>query len=145
MKREATDRNLYWPAVLEAYDQIRIEEKSRREYPDEVRRAAWTIATTPGCHPFWRFGFQKRWGKQVAELDHTIVPNYDTIAQEVAWYFPEYQGDDGTARLFDFLFSPRSPMPSAEEMYRKAMDRVELELITSRDSESIAAFPDEEF
>lgn len=146
IRAEATDRGLYWPAVLEAYDQIRTEWKTRHEHPDEVRRAAWAIASSSGCYPFWRFGFQKRWGKRVEELDHTIVPRYDEIAQEVAWYFPEYSGDDGAERLFDFLFSIREPMPSAETMYRQAMDRVEFDLMAGTPaSDTVCAFPDYPF
>ena len=83
-------------------------------------------ASTPGCWPFWRHGFLARWGDKLAKgADYTCVPGYDDLAQEVAAVHPEYSGDDGTERLFDILFSPYNRMPSAEELYRQALELAE--------------------
>lgn len=145
LRREARDRNLFWPAVVEAYRQIKEAEQAKREQPRAVRRLAWCMARPPGWHPFWSFGFQSQWGRQAAELDYTVVPGYDEIAQQIGWEFPEYNGDNGAERLFDFLFSPYDRMPGRADMYRQAMDRVEFEIMTSRPDDTILTFPDEEF
>lgn len=143
IRRETRDRNLPWLSVQDAYRQIRHEEWEKRQRPREIRRAAWCMATSPGCWPFWGIGFQKRWGKRAAELDYTVVPRYDEIVQEIGWYFPEYAHDNGAEELFEFLFRPYDRMPSAEEMYRQAMDRVDFELFTSAPvDDTISAFPD---
>jgi len=136
IRREARDRNLPWPAVQDAYRQIKEDEREKRERPNAIRERAWCMAVPVGWHPFWSFGFQSQWGKKVAELDHTVIPGYDEIAQEIGWEFPEYANDTGTERLFDFLLSPYDRMPSAEEMYRRAMDRVEFEITTSEPVET---------
>ncbi len=131
LKTEARDRNLTWSVVQAAYGEIKLAETAKREQPRAVRQMAWCMATSEGCHSFWGLGFQNRWGKRAAELDYTIVPHYDEIAQEISWEFPEYANDDGAERLFNFLFSPYDRMPFAESMYRQAMDMVEFELVAS--------------
>lgn len=128
IRQEARERGLRWDAVREAAAEIRAAERAKRERANEVRETAWTMATahTPGSWPFWRHGFYSRWGRRIARgSDYTIIPRYDEIAQEVAWYFGEYSGDDGTERLFDFLLSPYEKLPTREEIYRKAMNIVE--------------------
>lgn len=125
---------------------IREAEKLKRERPNEIRERAWCMAVGPGCHSFWRIGFQNRWGRRAAENDHTVVPGYDEISQQIAWEFPEFDRDDGTERLFDFLFAPYERMPSRSELYQKAIEQVELELLTSGQySEQLTPFPDEDF
>ena len=133
--QEARARGLKWPDVIAVYRELKQTERDRREYPNAIRSTAWMIATasTPGSWPFWRHGFASRWGRKVAEGDHTLVPGYDEIAQQIATAFPEYAGDDGTERLFDFLFSPYDRLPSRAEMLRKALDLAEHWLNTGDD------------
>ncbi len=127
IRREATDRGLTWPAVQAAYCEIKEAEKARREQPNAVREAAWCMATasTPASWPFWRHGFSSRWGARVERHDYTAVPGYDEIGQQIATWFPEYATDDGTERLFDFLLSPYDKLPTREEIYQKAISRLE--------------------
>jgi len=124
-RREAKARGLSWAAVEAAYWEIKQAEREKRERPNEVRQAAWSMATTPGCWSFWRHGFCARWGRKVERHDFTAVPGYDEIGQEIASWFPEYADDGGTERLFEFLFSPYDRMPTREEMYRKAIELAE--------------------
>jgi hypothetical protein len=123
LKREARQRGLCWADVRECYAELRETERERRQHPNELRETAWCIATTPGSWPFWRHGFLSRFGRLVARgKDYTSIPRYDTIAQEVAWHFPEYTDDHGTARLWDFLLSPYDRLPDAETLWRKAIE-----------------------
>lgn len=124
-RREAKARGLSWAAVQAAYGEVKLAEREKRERPNEVRQAAWCMATTPGCWSFWRHGFCARWGRRVERHDYTAVPGYDLIGQELASWFPEYADDDGTERLFEFLFSPYDRMPTREELYCKAIDLAE--------------------
>lgn len=126
LRNEAKRRGYRWADVQAAYEAIKVEEQERREYLNEVRRDAWGIVVgcrTPSAQ-FWRHGFQRRYGDKVAENDYTLVPKYDLIAQEIGWNYPEYQGDDGADRLFDFLFTPYNRMPTSVEMYERALERV---------------------
>ncbi len=50
------------------------------------------------------------------------MPGYDEIAQQIATAFPEYATDDGTQRLWDFLFSPYDKMPSRYELIEEALE-----------------------
>ena len=127
-RQQARRLGLSWSAVQAAYCQLKQSEREKRERPNAVRQAAWTMVTanTPGSWPFWRHGFCARWGRKIAQdHDYTIVPGYDEISQEVGWYFPEYADDTGTERLWDFLFSPHDKLPTREELYRKAIDLAE--------------------
>lgn len=127
IRQEARRRGLDWEAVREAYCELREMETVKRERPNEVRQVAWTLATasTPGSWPFWRHGFVSRWGRRVDQHDYTVIPAYDEIAQEIATEFPEYAGPDGAQELFDFLLSPYDRLPTADQLYRRAMDHVE--------------------
>jgi hypothetical protein len=130
IRQAARSRGLSWAAVQAAYWELKEAERAKRQRSNEVRQSAWMLATasTPGCWPFWRHGFWARWGhKLAAGSDFTVVPGYDEIGQEMGGLFPEYSGDDGTERLFGFLFSPYDRMPSREELYQKALDRAEYE------------------
>ena len=40
----------------------------------------------------------------------------------MATVFPEFAGDDGTERLWDFLLSPYDRYPPAEKLYQKALE-----------------------
>jgi len=124
VRREAKQRKIPWVAVQAAADQVKAAERDKREHANEVRQTAWYYATalSPGCWPFWRHGFRSRWGRRVDDHDYTCIPGYDLLGQEVASAFPEYSTDDGTERLFDFLFSPYDKLPSAETVWRKALD-----------------------
>ena len=126
-RREARGRGLPWSAVQEAYYELKEREWAKRERPNEVREAAWMIANAhaPGSWGFWRHGFERRFGRRVYLSDYTAIPNYDTIAQQIGWYYPEYATDDGTERLFDFLMSPHQTYPTRERLLREALDRVE--------------------
>ena len=128
LRAEARERGLPWARVLAVYRQVKTEERAKRERPDEVRCVAWTCFTahSPGCWPFWYHGFRKRYGDRIARgADHTCIPGYDVLAQQMAAEFPEYRTDDGTQRLWDFLLSVRDRMPSRDEMIRRAMQRLE--------------------
>ena len=127
-RREACDRGLGWAAVEAAYRDLKQQEQEKRERPHEVPSTAWVMhtASTPGSWPFWRHGFAARFQTRLARGDdHTIVPGYDEIAQQIATAFPEYATDDGTQRLWDFLFSPYNRMPSREELIEEALDAVD--------------------
>jgi hypothetical protein len=126
LRREARSHGIPWCDVQDAYRDLKSQEWENRQYPNEIRQAAWTMATgsTPGAWPFWRHGFTSRWGARVERSDFTAVPGYDEIAQEIGSLFPEYAGPDGTERLFEFLFSPYRRMPLAETLYRQAIDRL---------------------
>lgn len=132
--RTATrDRGLRWVDVLSAYREIKAGEWDSRQRDNEVRAAAWMMATAsrPACWPFWRHGFASRWGERIANgSDFTIIPGYDEIGQQIASEFPEYATDDGTERLFEFLLSPYRKMPPTETLFRLAMERVEYETRT---------------
>ncbi len=123
LRREAKRLGLAWPDVLGRYRQLKEEAIERREIPNAVRELAWQIATwySPGCWPFWRHGFAKRWGRRYFENDQTAIPNYDTIQQQVGWYFPQYAGLDAEHALFEFLFSPYDRLPAAAELYDRAI------------------------
>jgi hypothetical protein len=111
--------------VKAMYQFLRDVERDAQERPNAVRQAAWETCTSKGCHPFWRHGFEKRWGKIYHENDVDALPfDYDRLAQIVASYFPEYDTDDGTERLFAFLFSPFVPKKPAAELYNEAIERV---------------------
>ena len=121
IRREAQQRGFRW-------SDVKVIESEKRERPNEVRSTAWMMATAsrPRCWPFWRHGFYSRWGHKIARgEDHTCVPGYDEIGQEIGWLFPEYADHDGTERLWDFLFSPYDKLPSRDELYDEAMDFLE--------------------
>jgi len=134
VKNEARRLSIRWADVRDLAAQLWDDEKQKREHANAVRQSAWILATvhTPGAWAFWRHGFEKRWGRRVAEGDYTAVPKYDTITQEIACEFPEYAGDDGAARLFDFLFSPYDRLPAKGEIYAAA-----LELIAAQPAEVV--------
>ncbi len=137
LRTEALDRGLNWAAVRAAYREEKAEAVETRQRPNDVRATAWQIytASRPKCWPFWRHGFLARFGGRLARgADHTTVPGYDEIGQQIAGAFPEYAtttDTDGTARLFDFLFTPYDKLPDRDELYRRAMDRVECEEVGS--------------
>lgn len=127
LKTEATARGLNWPDVKDAFEMVRERELEQRAHSDLVRQTAWDLTMEPHLRCYWKYGFHgpwKRWEK-LLERDYTIIPNYDTIAQEVASHFPEYQGDDGAERLFGELLTKHDPMPSRETMFIMAMDVLE--------------------
>lgn len=127
VRREAKRRNLRWADVEAAYHEVKAAEWEKRQRPNEVRETAWVCCTahSPGCWPFWRHGFVSKFGRIMARgADLTSIPGYDTLAQEVSSYFPEYADPEC---LWDFLLSPYDRMPSKEELYRKALDLAERE------------------
>ena len=107
-------------------------ERAKREHAWEIRR------TAAECYfgrdrvywaGRWATIFQEQFGKLIASgRDLTAIPRYDDLAQEVAAVFPEYQAEDGTARLWDFLLSPHDPLPSRDEIVRQAVLRVAQEI-----------------
>lgn len=128
IRREGQDRGFRWSDVQDAYRHVKAAEWEKRERPNEVRQTAWMLANahSRGCWPFWRHGFSARWGHKIARgEDYTCVPGYDEIGQEIGWLFPEYGTDDGTERLWDFLFSPYDKLPSRDDLYDQAMDFLE--------------------
>jgi hypothetical protein len=127
LKREARELGLRWADVEAAYRQLKQEVREEREHPNTVRETAWCYFTAlrPGCWPFWRHGFLSRYGRKLsAGGDYTCVPGYDTLAQEMASLFPEFATDDGTERLWDFLFSPYERLPDRITLYRRALEWV---------------------
>ena len=146
IRREVQERGLRFADVQAAYWEVKENEREKRRRPNEIREAAWMMhtASRPGSWPFWRHGFCARFARQLARgQDHTCVPGYDEIGQQIATAFGEYGGDDGTERLWDFLFSQYDRMPSREEMMGRAMDLVERELAHSAAAES--GIPEPEF
>jgi len=127
VKAEAKQEGIAWGDLRNVAQQIRREEKQKREHANEVRQTAWHCVTAhrPRSWPFWRHGFLARWGHRIAKgQDYTCIPRYDLIAQEVASAFPEYDTDDGTDRLFDLLLSPYDRLPSAADIYAMAFERL---------------------
>jgi hypothetical protein len=116
-----------WQAVVDRYEMLREQDREKRARPNEVRQAAWWYATanSPGCAPFWRHGFVARYGRRVEQSDHTAIPGYDEIAQEVGSRFGEFAGDDGTERLWSFLLSPYEKRPSREDLLKRALRELE--------------------
>ena len=127
IRDESRRRGLDWDVVWDVYCELRVMEIAKRERVNEVREAAWMMATAsrPNAWPFWRHGFVSRWGRQVDLHDYTAIPGYDEIHQAIATQFPEYAGPDGTERLFDLLLSPYDRLPTADQLYRRAMDHLE--------------------
>lgn len=127
IRQDARRRGLRWADVHATYMELKAAEQEKRERPNEIRQAAWSMLTTKGCWPFWRHGFAKRFGRQLAKgADYTIVPGYDEIAQQIGWEFPEYAGDQTqTEALWDFLFSPYDKMPDRMTLYEAALEETE--------------------
>lgn len=113
--------------MADLYAQVREEEQAKRAHANEVRETAWHLywSNRPYTWKWWRIGFQTQFGKRAGESDYTVIPRHDTLAQEMGSRFPEFAGDDGTARLWDFLLSPYVPMPSRAEMMAEAERRFE--------------------
>ncbi len=130
-RREARRRGFAWSDLRAAFEVLWDGERQKRERPNEIRATAWMMATgsTPGCWPFWRHGFLSRWGGRIAKgQDYTIVPGYDEIGQQIATQFPEYATADGTERLFAFLLSPYDRLPARADVYRRALEMLEVHL-----------------
>jgi hypothetical protein len=129
VKAEVKARGLKWADVRDCFEWLWEQEREKREHPNAVREYAWQIATSPGCWPFWRHGFWKRWGIRLERSgkDYTSIPRYDLIGQAVASEFPEYETHDGTERLFEFLLSRYDRLPDREKVYRHAMDHLEIQ------------------
>ena len=128
LKAEAKAAGVTWAEIKDAYAEVKQAEWAKRERPDAIRREAWAMemAGHPRSHAFWRHGFLSKYGRKLAKgADHTIVPGYDDMAQELAAEFPEFDNDHGTEDLFELLLSPREPMPRAEQLYREAFELAE--------------------
>jgi hypothetical protein len=108
--------------LREAYALVKQAHRDKRERPNEVRQAAWYMHTahTPLSQSFWRWGFLSRFGKRLETYDYTCIRGYDTIHQQIAGMFPEYDAPDGEWRLWSFLLSPYDRMPSRGEMLAEA-------------------------
>lgn len=109
-----------------AYEQLALEETSRRERLDEIRQAAWeyAVGTRTSYREFWRHGFAARWGAKVEKHDYTVIPNYDLIADHISEHYPEFSGTDGAERLFDFLLSPYIRRTTTAELWQQAVSWV---------------------
>ena len=107
-------------------------ERAKREHAWEVRRTAAEFYFGRDKVYWggrWAHIFQEQFSKLLAQgRDHTAIPRYDELAQEVASIFPEYQAEDGTARLWDFLLGPHDPMPPRDEIVRAAICQVAQEI-----------------
>lgn len=101
--------------------------RESRAYHAEIRQLAWKCANphSPGSWPFWRHGFASRFGRRVDIRGYTGIPNYDGIAQQVAWHYPEYATEDGIDRLFELLMSPYDRLPSHDELIEQAKAMLE--------------------
>ncbi len=126
LRAEAKAAGVPWSEVFILVAELKEREIAQRERPNAIRRDAWEMATfnSPGCWPFWRHGFASRFGRRVERSDFTAIPGYDEISQQIASEYPEYSDDDGTERLFEFLLSDYDKLPAAEDIYRRAIDRV---------------------
>lgn len=109
-------------AQCDVYQQLKYMAREERSYHNEVRQFAWRCANprTPGSWPFWRHGFLSRFGRRVERSGYTGIPNYDGIAQQVGWEFPEFATDEGTDRLWDMLLTPYNRLPSRDELMSQA-------------------------
>ena len=113
--------------LRDTISQIEEGERARREHLWEVRRtAAEFYFGGERCRHAgrWAHIFQEQFGRMTEGRDHTVIPRYDELAQEVASVFPEYQDEDGTARLWDFLLGPHDPMPQRDLIVRAAICQV---------------------
>lgn len=126
-KRQAKKLGLAWPQVEATYKELKARAQAERQGPNELRQQAWFTAMvrTPYRNQFWRVGFRHLWGDLYDAGDVDSVPNYDTIAQEVASAFPEWT--DRVEELWGFLMSPYNRMPPAEDLYAAALDLLQSE------------------
>ena len=115
-----------WGDVRVAYNDVKEHERLKRARANQVRETAWCYATTntPRAWPFWRHGFSGRYARRVDAHDYTIIPGYDELHQQIAHEFPEWDGENGIERLWDFLLSPYDKMPPVIELYERALDLV---------------------
>ena len=130
LKRQAKRRHLPWNQVQHCYEQLKADEKAKRERANEIRRQAWANECTfdPTNKRRWRSGFASRYQARIAAgADLTSIPEYDTFARDLACEFPELQGEDCSERVWAFLLGDCDPMPTRRELYDMAMDRVEAE------------------
>jgi hypothetical protein len=108
------------------YREVKAEEARKREHSNSIRELAWYYATAskPYAWRWWRLGFQTVYGRRVDRHDYTVIPRHDTLAQEVAETFPEFEGVDGCEALWELLMSPYNPMPRKETMLAETERRL---------------------
>lgn len=142
LRREAICRGLEWADVQDCFELLQEALEGRFAHADEIRRAAWGFATAgqPRLRHQWRNGFAGKYGRQVAARDYTVIPRYDEIAQQIAWWFPEFADDTGCERLWDSLLAPPEPRPDWRALYRAAMEVVE-----RQEAEDAAENPSHQF
>lgn len=133
-RRECRRRGLRWRDVIETARGLRCVELERREAFDGARRVAWQAychfaGRSPGCHPFWRVGFEHVLGRLAnSGRDYTAIRAYDLIAVSVGEQFPQWI--DRCEDLWEFLATPYQPLPPLTSYIEEA-----LELLTPQMSE----------
>lgn len=121
--------------LRQALNEVREREYNKRAHQWEARRCAVGLffALEPGMQKWWAIAFQIRYRKlRAAGHDLDKIVGHDTLAQEMALYYPEYRDAEV---LWDFLLSPHNAMPSAAWMRREAEELLE----ASADREPVAA------
>ncbi|QEG40408.1 hypothetical protein [Roseimaritima ulvae] len=108
LKRDARVVGIAWRDVQNLADYLQEIDRETKGRDREIRQLAWQVRCggSRGCWGFWRHGFAKRDGRRYEQGDQTAIPRYDIIHERVAAEFPEYSGDGGEDRLFEFLFHP---------------------------------------
>lgn len=121
-KRDAKKAGIAWPVLEATYKELKARAQAERQGANELRQQAWFTAMvrTPYRNQFWRVGFRHLWGDLYDAGDVSRVPNYDTLAQEVAIAFPEWT--DRADELWAFLMSPYDRVPPAVDLYAEALD-----------------------
>lgn len=126
LRAEAKQLGVPWSWVLELKEEL-IQLASESRAPRvEARQEAWFcyVGRKSGSAPFWRHGFQSRFGRRLAQgSDYTIIPCYDEIADAVRQMAEEYSAWD-SAEIWDFLLSDYEPWPPREHFYWEALHQI---------------------
>jgi hypothetical protein len=127
-KQWAKKRRVAFSRLEATYRDLRVVHRLEREREWEIRRTAWEMQRPPGCHPFWRHGFQVRYKRAFTEGDRCDIPGFDETAADMALRFPELNRDgDPAETLFEFLSQPHNRLPTTEETWNQVIARFENE------------------
>lgn len=116
---EVTAMGLTAEQIAAHYGELREQERLQREWKWNIRDAAASMYGGMNVREF-----KNRNRRAFNCGDMTNIPGFDSMAQELASWFPELDDDDKCQRLFDLLREPFDRLPPAEDTYREAIDRL---------------------
>lgn len=131
MKRLAAEYDVQWTDIEARAAEIHAVavQSNAREY--EIRRAAYQSVCPPAKRhmPYWKsFG---QWnnpryrGAFGGGNDWTVIPNWDSVAEELAGMFPELWNDNRPAEtLYQLIIAPVSQTPTLREALAMAFDEL---------------------